>query len=56
MAIVGRIEVENEELEGHYEQIDNILNTLFTMEYNMSYSIQLHKLLCRLTDLDMTAK
>ena len=29
---------EKETSEGDYEEIDNILNTPFTMEYNMSYS------------------
>ena len=32
------VEVEKEISEGDYEEIDNILNTPFTMEYNMSYS------------------
>ena len=32
------VEVENEVSEGDYEEIDNILNTPFTMEYNISYS------------------
>ena len=29
---------QKETSEGDYEEIDNILNTPFTMEYNMSYS------------------
>ena len=33
------VEVKREVLEGDYEEIDNILNTPFTMEYNMSYSM-----------------
>ena len=32
------VKVENEVSEGDYEEIDNIFNTPFTMEYNMSYS------------------
>ena len=32
------VEVEKEVLEGDYEEIDNIFNTPFTMEYNLSYS------------------
>ena len=35
--LVG-VDVEKEVSEGDYEEIDNILNTPFTMEYNMSYS------------------
>ena len=35
--LVG-LEVAKEVSEGDYEEIDNILNTPFTMEYNMSYS------------------
>ena len=35
---VEGIEKEKEVLEGDYEEIDNIFNTPFTMEYNMSYS------------------
>ena len=32
------VEVAKEVLEGDYEEIDNILNTPFAMEYNISYS------------------
>ena len=32
------VEVKKEVSEGDYEEIANILNTPFTMEYNMSYS------------------
>ena len=35
---LGGVQVEKEVSEGDYEEIDNILNTPFTMEYNMSYS------------------
>ena len=35
--LVG-LEEAKEVSEGDYEEIDNILNTPFTMEYNMSYS------------------
>ena len=33
------LEIAKEVSEGDYEEIDNILNTPFTMEYNMSYSM-----------------
>ena len=33
------VQVEKEVSEGYYEEIDNILSTPFTMEYNMSYSM-----------------
>ena len=34
----GGVDEQKETSEGDYEEIDNILNTPFAMEYNMSYS------------------
>ena len=36
---IGGVDKQKETSEGDYEEIDNIPNTPFTMEYNMSYSM-----------------
>ena len=36
---IGGVGEQKETSEGDYEEIDNILNTPFAMEYNMSYSM-----------------
>ena len=41
LRIAGRVDKQEtpEGAEGDYEEIDNVLNTPFAMEYNMSYSM-----------------
>ena len=36
---IDGVDEQKETSEGDYEEIDNILNTPFAMEYNMSYSM-----------------